>query len=201
MQDLVPQSGIDKWERVRKAAVARAERADGTRSEVRMGPSAGPCCIGPGEDFVFIWRVLGSQGRVSHREVLLRSVRWSHWCGEFSSGCERWLGGRVGAAGRRKGTAWWAGGEEIRHQEFKQLLRLVFRILWLLTAEAPWSGLSQEGGVYLKETKVAEMVLDFAIKQDQKLAEWRIQDFYSLSLSLSLSPPPSPLYFFMCLFI
>ena len=108
-----------KWERVRKAAVARAERADGTWSEVRMGPSAGPCCIGPGEDFVFIWRVLGSQGRVSHREVLLRSVRWSHWCGEFSSGCERWLGGRVGAAGRLKGTAWWAGGEEIRHQEFK----------------------------------------------------------------------------------
>lgn len=61
-------------ERVRKADVARAESANRTWRELRMGPLAGPCYIGPSGDFAFIWRMLGRQGRVSNTKALLRSV-------------------------------------------------------------------------------------------------------------------------------
>lgn len=61
-------------ERVRKANVARAESADRTCRELRMGPLAGLHYIGPRGDLVFIWRMLGRQGRVSNTKALLRSV-------------------------------------------------------------------------------------------------------------------------------
>lgn len=61
-------------ERVRKAEAARAESADRTWRELRMGPLAGLHYIGPRRDFVFICRMLGRQGRVSNTKALLRSV-------------------------------------------------------------------------------------------------------------------------------
>ena len=66
-------AGISR-EWVRKADVARAESADRTWRELRMGPLAGPCYVGPGEGFVFIWRLLRRQERMSSTESLLRSV-------------------------------------------------------------------------------------------------------------------------------
>ena len=92
-------------ERVRKADVARAESADRTWRELRMGPLAGPCYVGPGEGFVFIWRLLqrqrkDEQHRVPAEEYAFVSVTWNFW-----SGCESWFGGGVGAAARLKGVS------------------------------------------------------------------------------------------------
>ena len=38
--------------------MARLESADRTWRELKMGPLAGSFYIGPGEGFVFIWRLL-----------------------------------------------------------------------------------------------------------------------------------------------
>ena len=54
--------------------MARLESADRTWRELKMRPLAGSFYIGPGEGFVFIWRLLDIQERMSNTESLLRSV-------------------------------------------------------------------------------------------------------------------------------
>mgnify|MGYP007134389685 CR=1 FL=1 len=65
-----------------------------------MGPLAGPCYVGPGEGFVFNWRLLQRQRKDEQHRVPAEEYALVIW-----SGCESWFGGGVGAAARLKGVS------------------------------------------------------------------------------------------------